>query len=137
MVESRLRRSVAAVCVLALLGLADQARAQSEFPYDRDMVLDVKPMRGGKRIPVLAFEEGGKVQIDLWCKRGVGQATISGGAMTIAIGPMNDESCTPERTQADEEMLAALPQVTSWSVQGDVVTLNGGPKALRFRLATH
>lgn len=137
MVLSRLRRSVAAACVLAFAGIADQVRAQAEFPYDRDMVLDARPLRGGKRVPILAFEAGGKVQIDLWCKRGFGQATISGGEMTIAIGPMRDESCTPERTQADEDMLAALPQVTAWSQQGDIVTLNGGPKALRFRLATN
>jgi heat shock protein HslJ len=112
------------------------AFAQSEFPYDRDMVLDARPMRGSKRVPVLAIGADGSAQIDLWCKRGQGQATISGDAITLALGTMNDEPCTPERTQADEDMIAALSAVTSWSMRGDVVTLSGGA-TLRFRLASH
>ena len=107
-----------------------------EFPYDRDMVLDARPMRGGKRVPVLAIEPNGRAQIDLWCKRGQGQATIAGDTITIAIGAMNAEPCTPERAQADEELIAALSQVTNWNQRGAVVTLTGA-SSLRFRLATN
>ena len=123
---------------LALLGLvaAGATEAQSAFPYDRDMVLDARPMRGSKRVPILAISEGGEAQIDLWCRRGRGQAAIAGDAITITIGAMNDEPCTPERAQADEEMIAALAAVTSWQQRGDVLTLNGA-KSLRFRLATN
>ena len=49
---------------------------------------------------------------------------------------MRDEPCTPERAQADDDMIAALSQVTGWSQRGDVVTLTG-PKVLRFRAATN
>ena len=120
---------------LAFASPAAPAFAQ-EFPYDRDMVLETRPMRGGKRVPVLAIEPGGRAQIDLWCKRGHGQATIAGDTITIAIGAMNAEQCTPERAQADEELIAALSQVTNWSQRGDVVTLTGAV-TLRFRLATN
>src|SRR5882757_10219384 len=94
----------------ALLGLfaTGATQAQSAFPYDRDMVLDARPMRGSKRVPILAISESGEAQIDLWCKRGKGQAAISGDAITITVGAMNDEPCTPERAQADDDMLAAL-----------------------------
>jgi heat shock protein HslJ len=124
--------------VFALLGLfaANATEAQSAFPYDRDMVLDARPMRGSKRVPILAIAEGGEAQIDLWCRRGRGQAAISGGAITITVGTMNEEPCTPERAQADEEMIAALAEVTGWQQRGDTLTLNG-PKPLRFRLATN
>jgi heat shock protein HslJ len=123
---------------LVLLGLVatSVSEAQSAFPYDRDMVLDVRPMRGSKRVPILAVSEGGEAQIDLWCKRGRGQAAISGDAITITIGAMNDEPCTPERAQADEQMIEALAEVTGWQQRGDVLTLNGA-KSLRFRLATN
>ena len=123
---------------LALLGLvaAGATEAQSAFPYDRDMVLDTRPMRGSKRVPILAVSEGGEAQIDLWCRRGRGQAAISGDTITITVGTMNEEPCTPERAQADEEMLAALAAVTSWQQRGDVLTLSGA-KSLRFRLATN
>ena len=93
-------------------------------------------MRGSKRVPVLAVGADGQAQIDLWCKRGRGQATIAADTITIAIGAMNDESCSPERAQADEDMIAALSQVTNWSQRGDVVTLTGA-KPLRFRAATN
>jgi hypothetical protein len=126
------------VVVLAILGagVVSASQAQTEFPYDRDLVLDARPRRGGKRIPVLSIEQGGRAQIDLWCKRGQGDALIAGDTITILVGAMRDESCTPERAQADEEMIAALSAVTNWSMRGDAVTLTGA-KALRFRAATN
>jgi heat shock protein HslJ len=126
----------AACALVALLAVVDFAIAQSAFPFDRDLVLDARAMRGGKRLPVLAIGPDGRAQIDLWCKRGQGQAVIAGETITIAIGAMNDEPCSPERAQADEEMIAALSQVTGWSRKGDVVTLSGA-KSLRFRAASN
>lgn len=126
-----------AVVLIALLALWPvAAQAQSEFPYERDLVLDARAMRGGKRVPVLLVEQNGRAQIDLWCKRGGGRAAIAGDAITITIGDMKDQLCTPERAQADEDMLAALSGVTNWSGRGDVVTLTGA-KTLRFRAATN
>jgi heat shock protein HslJ len=122
---------------LALAGIPIvPATAQSGFPFDRDLVLDARAMRGSKRLPVLSIEASGRAQIDLWCKRGQGQATIAADTITIAVGAMNDEPCSPERAQADEEMIAALSQATNWSQRGDVVTLTGA-KPLRFRAATN
>jgi heat shock protein HslJ len=120
--------------VLGLL-LASAAQAQ-DFPYDRDLVLDARPMRGSKRVPVLAIDASGAAQIDLWCKRGQGQAVIAGETITIIVHAMNDEGCPPERAQADEQMILALSQVTTWILRGDLVTFNGGTP-LRFRTASH
>src|SRR5256885_692604 len=101
-------RSIACVFAFALV---TAALAQSEFPYERDMVLDARPMRGSKRVPVLAIGTDGRVQIDLWCKRGQAQAVIAGDTVTLVLGTMADEPCTPERVQADEDMIAALSGV--------------------------
>jgi len=128
-----MRRCVA--CILAFVSVT-AAFAQSDFPYERDMVLDTRPMRGGKRVPILAIGAGGRAQIDLWCKRGEGQAAIAGDTITIIIGAMADEACTGERAQADEDMIAALAGVTSWMIRGGIVTL-AGTKTLRFRLAAN
>ena len=132
-----MRRSIigCAVACVVVLG-ASGALAQAGFPYDRDMVLDARAMRGSKRVPVLAVSPDGRAQIDLWCKRGQGQAAIAGDAIILTLGAMVDEPCTPERAQADEDMLAALAGVTNWSARGDFVTLTGA-KPLRFRLATN
>ena len=129
-------RNVGRLVVLTvLLALPGAAWAQ-EFPYDRDLVLDARPMRGSKRLPVITISPDGQAQIDLWCKRGQGRAAIAGEAITITVGAMNDEPCTAERQQADDEMLAALAGVTGWSARGDVVTLTGA-QPLRFRAATN
>ena len=127
---------VAVVWLAIIAAPVVPAVAQSEFPYDRDLMLDARAMRGGKRVPVLSIEQSGRAQIDLWCKRGDGQAAIAGDAITITVGAMKDEPCTPERAQADEEMLAALAGVTNWSARGNAVTLSGA-KTLRFRAATN
>jgi heat shock protein HslJ len=120
--------------VLGLL-LVSAAQAQ-DFPYDRDLVLDARPMRGGKRVPIISVEARGEMQIDLWCKRGQGQAVIAGETITIIIRDMADDACTPERAQADEQMLLALSLVTTWSMRGDVLIFNGGA-TLRFRAAAN
>jgi len=120
-----------------LAGAALPAVAQAEFPYDRDLVFDARPMRGGKRIPILSIDGSGRAQIDLWCKRGQGEAIIAGDSITILVGAMRDETCTAERAQADEEMIAALGQVTSWSQRGETVTLIGATTSLRFRAASN
>ena len=127
-----MRRRVA--LLLALLS-ASAAQAQ-EFPYDRDLVLDARPMRGGKRVPVIAVDASGQAQIDLWCRRGQGQAVIAGDTITIIVRTMSDEGCTPERAQADDQLILVLSQVTTWSVRGDVVTFAGGTP-LRFRAVAH
>lgn len=126
---------VAALGVLAAL-YAPRLCAQAAFPYDRDLVLDARPMRGGKRMPILSVGADGHAQIDLWCKRGQGQAVIAGDTVTIIVGAMADEPCTPERVQADEQIIAALSGVTNWSFRGDVVTFSGGA-TLRFRAAAN
>jgi heat shock protein HslJ len=123
------------VCFVVGFLITSAAQAQ-DFPYSRDLVLDARPMRGGKRVPVLSVEPGGAAQIDLWCKRGQGQAVIAGDTITIIVQNMADEACTPERAQADEQLILALSQTTTWSFRGDVVMLNGGTP-LRFRAAAN
>lgn len=124
------------VLTIAVAASAARAWAQTDFPYDRDLVFDARPMRGSKRVPILTFGRDGKMQIDLWCKRGEGQASMTGGVLTITVGTMNDEPCSPERAQADDDMLAALAGVTGISMNDDIITLTGA-KALRFRAATN
>jgi len=127
------RRWICGVFVVLAAGCMAPLGAQSAFPFGRDLVLDARPLRGGKRVPILSIDASGEAQIDLWCKRGSGQAVIAGETITIIVGNMAEEPCTPERTQADAQLIAALSQVTSWSYRGDVVTFDGGGATLRFR----
>ena len=125
----------ASFAAAAQSAMAQVQMAQAQFPYERDLVLDARPMRGGKRVPILSIDSSGRAQIDLWCKRGRGEVVIAGDTITILVGAMREEACTAERAQADEDLIAALGQVASWSQRGATVTLSGGSTTLRFRAA--
>ena len=49
---------------------------------------------------------------------------------------MSNGQCTPERIQADPDLLAALVQATAWLIQDNALVLTG-TKPLRFRPATN
>jgi hypothetical protein len=69
---------------------------------------------------------------------------VSDATIKIEAGPLPEEmptmqsagQCAPERVQADEEILAALTQMTGWRVVGDGIVLEG-PKTLKFRASDH
>ena len=135
------RGTGAAVLFLLACGAAAPA---DQFPFDQELVLDVEPMRPVKRVPILTVAPGGSATIDLWCKTVPARVEISDAAIKIEPGPlpeglpemMSAGQCTPERMQADEELLGALIQVTGWRREGDGIVLEG-PKTLKFRSSDH
>ena len=117
-------------------GLAPAVAAQSEFPFGRELLLDVKPMKGSKRVPMLDIDERGIAEIDLWCNSVKGQLVVAGDTITIITGDKTARTCPPERAQADDEVLGALNEVTNWRREGDVLVLIG-TRTMRFRLQTN
>ena len=118
--------------------------AAEPFPFDRELLLDAAPMRPGKRMPILNVESNGNARIDLWCRTIPARVEISDASVKIELGPLPDGlpemqsagQCTPERMQADEELISALAQVSGWRRENSGVLLEG-PKALKFRLSDH
>jgi heat shock protein HslJ len=132
--------------VVAALVVADaSSSAQAPFPFGRELILDAAPLQKGKRMPAITIAENGAVAIDLWCRSATGQVEFNESAIRIAAGPLPDalpsvmgrDQCTPARIEADQDLLAALTQATSWRMQGNAVVLEGGPKAMKFRPATN
>jgi heat shock protein HslJ len=131
---------VCGALALALTGLAGAALGAQPFPFDQVMLLDVKPMRPVKRVPILTVARNGEATIGLWCKTVRGRVELTDNAIRIEPGPlpeglpqyMVDGQCSDARMQADQETLAALSQVTGWRRQGQAVLLLG-PRALKFR----
>jgi heat shock protein HslJ len=121
---------------LIALGVLTPASADDQFPYDRELLLDTKPMRGSKRIPGIEVSASGEAVIDLWCNSGRGRVVIAADTITIIPGAMSERQCGPDHMRGDEDMLADLNQVTNWKREGEFVVLLG-PKSLRFRLATN
>jgi heat shock protein HslJ len=130
-------RGVAGVLALAALLTADLATAaEPGFPFDKELLLDAKPMKGSKRVPILTIAPGGAATVDLWCDSVAAQLVVTGSSLTIAPGAKSGRQCDPARMKGDDELLAALEQVTAWRRDGPVLTLSGG-KTLRFRAATN
>src|SRR5262245_57635986 len=142
MTREILMRAVAAV-VLSFL-VCGAAATADQFPFDQEFLLDAAPMRPGKRMPILLVEPNGNAKIDLWCKAVSARIEISGMALKIDPGPLPEGlpemlsagQCTPERMQADQELLAALAQVTGWQRQDESIVLLG-PSTLKFRPSDH
>jgi heat shock protein HslJ len=120
----------------SVMSVAGAAAAQSEFPFGHELLLDARPMKGSKRVPSLDIAENGLADIDLWCNSIKGQMVVAGDTITILTGEKTERPCTPERMRADEEVLSALTEATTWRRDGDVLVLMGA-RTLRFRLPTN
>ncbi len=90
-------------------------------------------MKGSKRVPILDISPSGAAAIDLWCDSVQGQVVVVADTITILTGARTARACPPERAKGDDEMVAALQQVTNWRMKGGSVELIG-PRTLRFRL---
>ena len=110
--------------------------AESNFPEDTTLLLEAKPMKGSKRVPILQIETKGKASFDLWCTRVPAQFVVVGDTVTILLGTPSRQQCDTERADADEDLLASLQAVSTWSRRGDVVVFEG-ERPLRFRIATN
>ena len=133
---ARRRRIFSSAAGIFLLAATTFAMAQAEFPFEREMFFDAKPMPGSKRVPMLEIMSDGRAMIDLWCRSGEGRFEVTGEAIKITIGPLHDEYCTPERAKLDDELAPALESVTKWQVEDDVLILTGTTE-LRYRVSSH
>ena len=112
------------------------AAAGDSFPFGKTLMLDMPPIRGSKRIPMLEIAENGAASIDLWCASARAQAIVADNAISISPGDLQNTQCGPDRQTRDAELLTALMQVTNWRRHGDVVEFLG-VTPLRFRLMTN
>ena len=129
---------------LTLVAGVAGATADNGFPFNQDLLLDAAPMRPAKRVPIVNVAPDGRATIDLWCKAVSGRVAVEGNAIRIDAPPLPDAlppymaegQCTPERMQADYDVLGALVQATAWQRRGNTIVL-GGVAPLRFRVSDH
>jgi hypothetical protein len=141
------RSTVAVVFSMLVLAIGGGAAMAQQFPFDQVLVLEAPRMGQVKRVPVLTIGADGRTTVDLWCKTVPALFEVNGPAIRIQTAPlpealplyMSSGQCSPERMQADVDLLAMLTQVSEWQRQGDRIVLSGpgGPAPLRFRLSSH
>src|SRR5262245_20730778 len=129
-------------CVVALLagcfGVMTAAEAAERgFPYNSELIMDAKPMRGSKRVPMLVVGAQGEATIEGWCNNTKAQLVDAADTVTILTGASTEQQCPAERMRADEELMTVLMDITHWRRDGDVLTLRGGKTPLRFRTMTN
>jgi heat shock protein HslJ len=122
--------------LMVVLGVSAGLAADRSFPYDDTLLLEAKPMKGSKRVPILQIESKGEATIDLWCNSVPAQLVVADATITIILGSPTQKQCDPERMQADENLMAALQQVTGWRRQDDLLVL-AGERSLRFHLSSN
>jgi hypothetical protein len=125
------------LAVVAAAGfLASAARAEDGFPFGFEMTLNTPPQPGSKRIPTLEIGDNGEAKLDLWCKTGTGQFSVAGNTVIFVPGQLQDPGCPPARAQADDDLVAALSEATTWRRWGDLVSF-AGTRLLRFHINTN
>ena len=125
-----------AVLTAAIFLLCPAAQAEDGFPFGFEMTLDALPQPGSKRIPTLEIGDHGEAKLDLWCKSGTGQFSVTGNTVIFVAGQMQNGDCPSARAQADDDLVAALSEATTWKRRGDLVSF-AGTKPLRFRINTN
>jgi heat shock protein HslJ len=139
--HGRLVQPLLAASLLAGLlaaALVPPARAQAEaFPFGRELLLDVAPLRGSKKVPILDIGDGGSAEIELWCNAVKAQLIVAGDTITIIAGEASIRQCAPDRARADEDLLAAFNEITNWRMERSALVLTGGNRTLRFRTQTN
>ena len=126
----------AAVCVLICPAAGTSLADQGSFPFGSELLLDVNPMPGSKRVPNMDVAANGAMAFEMWCNRIEGQLVVAADTVTVLTGPSTDRQCRAERMRGDADLLSALAEVTNWRRQGDIVELTGR-RTLRFRLPTN
>jgi heat shock protein HslJ len=127
--------AVAAIGGGMLLGLTANALAQA-FPFGAELVLDANPMRGSKKIPTLDIGQDGTADFGLWCNSVKARLVVAANTVTIITGDMPARQCPPDRARADDELVAALNEVTNWRMEREALVFTGG-RTLRFRVQTN
>src|SRR5580704_18841476 len=127
---------VTAFALVVSLSSMDCVKAADGFPFGMEMTLEAARLPGSKRVPDLDIGDHGEVVLELWCKGGKGQFSVAGNTVIFVAGPLEDRACPPAKAQADDELIAALTEASTWTRQGDVVSF-AGTRPLRFRLLTN
>jgi hypothetical protein len=135
-VKNLVRRGAATLVLATVVFQQVPAYAEGEFPFGLELTLEVARQPGSKRLPTLEIGDNGEAVLELWCKAAKGQFSVAGNTVIFVPGPVEDRACPVARAEADDELIAALSEASTWKRQDDLVSFIGA-KPLRFRINTN
>src|SRR6202046_2072837 len=95
-------RNFGIIVAVSLVGRPGRGRpADNAFPFGTELMLDVEPLYGSKRIPMIEIQDDGTAAIDVWCASAHASATVGESPITIVAEPAEPAQCTPERQSGD------------------------------------
>ena len=106
---------------LVLLGVAIAPASAQSFPFDQEMLLEVKPLPGSRRVPMMEIHprrQGQRRPVVPQRDRG---DRVTGNEIKFTFVSAKPENCTPERIELDQAMAKALLEVTHWRRENDIV----------------
>ena len=90
------RNCVVAFAVCVLSGIVAADAAERGFPYNSELIMDAKPMRGSKRVPMLVIGAKGEARIEGWCNNVEAQMVVAADTLTIPVSPVLDQPTTAD-----------------------------------------
>src|SRR5437879_12538815 len=114
------RNCVVAFAVCALGGIVAADAAERGFPYNSELIMDAKPIRGSKRVPMLVIGAKGEAKIEGWCNNVEAQLVVAADTLTILTGASTEQQCRPDRMRAGEELTPGRMGITPWRPRGAV-----------------
>jgi len=85
--------TVSGVVLASLIGLA--TASEHQFPFDGELILDVDPMRGSKRIPNMDVTSNGAISLEMWCNKIEGQFVVAADTVAVLTGQATARPCPP------------------------------------------
>ena len=93
------RRCAPRLLALVIVAMsAPSFAAERGFPFDSELMLDAKPMKGAKRVPVIGIGPRGEATIALWCNSVAGQFVVAHNTITVLTGTKT-ETPSPRRAR--------------------------------------
>jgi heat shock protein HslJ len=82
--------------------------------------------------PFLSFGPGGQLGGSTGCNGMFGSYVVTGTLLTLDQLGRSDMGCELALRDQEDQFLATLPRVSTWTVVTDTLTLSDGASALRF-----
>ncbi|MCU1369026.1 MAG: lipoprotein [Ilumatobacteraceae bacterium] len=93
----------------------------------------VNPLPAGAEPPTLAIDGDANAQVFAGCNRGSSTLTVAGTALTFSPMALTRMACPGAAGELEHQVLAVLDGETTYTVDGDTLTITNGDQGLVYK----